>query len=68
MIKRGRDTWRKKRRFKCIVNKTNNNYYEKLTIYECVEKLSMTIGFNISNDLFEIKLITSRILQLSEFV
>jgi len=27
-----------KRRFKCIVYKTNNKYFEILTIYECVEK------------------------------
>ena len=36
-------TWKKhlsekNRRFKCIVNKTNNKYYEILTTYECVEK------------------------------
>ena len=28
-------------RFKCIVYKTNKEYYEISTIYECVEKLSM---------------------------
>ena len=27
-----------KRLLKCIVYKTNNTYYEILTIYECVEK------------------------------
>ena len=27
-----------KSRFKCIVHKTNNKYYEKLTLYECIEK------------------------------
>ena len=27
-----------KSRFKCIVYKTNNKYYEILTLYDCVEK------------------------------
>ena len=35
-------TWQRhlaeKSRFKCIAYKTNNKYYEILTIYECVEK------------------------------
>ena len=34
-------------RFKCIVHKTNSKYYEILTLYECVEELSMIIGCNI---------------------
>ena len=36
------NTWQRhlaeKRRLKCIVYKTNNKYYEILTIYEFVEK------------------------------
>ena len=36
------DTWQRhlaqKSPFKCIVYKTNNTYYEILTINECVEK------------------------------
>ena len=44
-------TWQRhlagKKRFECILYKTNNKYYEILTIDECVEKLSMTIGCNI---------------------
>jgi len=30
-----------------IVYKTNNKYYEILTLYECVEILLMTISCNI---------------------
>jgi len=32
----------KKRLFKCIVYKTNNKYYEILTIYECIKNKSMS--------------------------
>ena len=39
----GQTNWR----FKCIVYKTNTKYYEISTIYECVEKKSMTKGCNI---------------------
>ena len=57
--------------YTCIVYKTNNKYYEILTIYECLEKLSMIIGCNIWVICLELNWFfydPSWMLQLSEFV
>ena len=56
---------------KIIKKKQNQKYYEILTIYECVEKQSMTIVCNIWMISLELNWLfydPSRMLQLSQFV
>ena len=58
-------------RLKYILYETSKKYYGISTIYECVEKLSMAIGYNIWMICLESNLFfydPSRMLQLSEFV